>query len=250
MTHGRSVDSSTLGAILLVTAALLAPFGASAQDDAPLPPADVPAEEAAEPADSDAPAETEASAPAEEKPAPRKGDVVTLKNGKILSGVQVVRETPTVVEVQVVPGVEPMSILRRQVANIEYDALAASDVKEGGAGAPSAPAPGGKGELSPELAQKLGTSITDAPLDLRDRDVVEVVTELASKVDAPLEITPEVQKLPERERAWTATIPADTSLMSLLREWLPKSFPDLDVEIANDRVRLRLKSEGATEDGN
>lgn len=221
------------------------PDSAAAQADAaPADAADAPEDvDAADaPEEGDAPDAPKAPA-ANAKPLP-KGDVVTLKNGKVLAGVQVVRESPTTVEVQVVPGVEPISIMRRQVASIDYDDLEASDIKEGGAGNMPAPAPGNdKGEVSPELAQKLGASVTEEALKLNRADVVETVTGFAEKVGAALEVLPEVQQLPKLDREWTVEIPAGTSFMTVLRETLPSSFPGLNVEIANDRVRLGAKAE-------
>lgn len=260
MTHvrpGRQLIGIAALRVALLLSVLLFPLRYAEAQDAPppappsaRPDAPPPGGAPVDPADAETEESSAAPKPAAAPAAP-KGDVVTLKNGKVLSGVQVVRESPTKVEVQVVPGVEPISILRRQVASIEYDALAPSDVKVGESGGMPAPAPGeGKGETSIELAQKLGTSVTDEPLELKDRDVLEVVKELAAKVDLPLEILPEVQRMPEQDRTWTATIPAKSSLMSVLREWLPKSFPTLDVEITNDRVRLRVKPEGGASDGN
>jgi len=229
----------------LVCAMGLGPAMAQEPSEAPAAEADAaPADAADAPEDGDA-AEAPKAPAAEAKPLP-KGDVVTLKNGKVLAGVQVVRESPTKVEVQVVPGVEPISIMRRQVASIEYDGLEASDIKEGAAGSMPAPAPGSdKGEVSPELAQKLGASVTEEALKLNRADVVDTVTGFAEKVGAPLEVLPEVQQLPKLEREWTVEIPAGTSLMTVLRETLPSSFPTLNVEIANDRVRLGAKADSA-----
>lgn len=240
----------TLLAVMLIT--LMQPV-AGAQDAPPpgpgTPPpafgaAAPPATPPVSPSPANAPQEEAVAAdvaPVEEAPEKPVGDVVTLKNGKVLSGVQVSRESPLVIEVQVVPGVEPLVIPRKQVADIVYDNFAASDIKEGTPGGGNAPPPGRrKGETSIELAQKLGKYVAEEALVIEQRDVIEVITELAEKVEAELEVTPEVQQLPKLDREWTVTIPVETSLITVLRD-LPRDFPQLDAEILADRVRLRLK---------
>lgn len=188
-----------------------------------------------------APGEEAAPAPA---PAPS-GDVVTMKNGKVLQGVQVVSETPMKVTVQVVPGVDPIEIPRKQVVSIDYDDLRPEDIKEGAPAAGAALPPGmRKGETSSELSQKLGKPVTEEDLKVQQRDVVEVLTEFANKVEVPIEMQPEVQKLPPVERRWNGTITGGTSLMSVLLEALPKDFPQLEAEITADRVIIKMKAEG------
>jgi hypothetical protein len=243
--HGggwRFLSASFLAGLLV-----LAGWTARAQDDEPAPDtADETAEEqdgksADDEATDDGKAPRPPAAPAEPAKV-RPGDVVKLKNGKELVGVQVVRETPTIVEVQVVPGVEPISLLRKQVVEIVYDNLQASDIKEGAVGAAPMAAPGGgKGEISIELAQKLGKPVSEEDLVIEGRDVIEVINEFAEKADAAIEIMPEVRQIPDIEREWSVTIPKDTPLTSVLRELLPASFPKLDAELTSDRIRLRLK---------
>ena len=236
-----------LSASFLAGLLVLAGWTARAQDDEPAPEtSDETAEEQdGKSADDEATDDGKAPRPPAVSAEPAKvrpGDVVKLKNGKELVGVQVVRETPTIVEVQVVPGVEPISLLRKQVVEIVYDNLQASDIKEGAVGAAPMAAPGGgKGEISIELAQKLGKPVSEEDLVIDGRDVIEVINEFAEKAEAPIEIMPEVRQIPEIEREWSVTIPKDTPLTSVLRELLPASFPKLDAELTSDRIRLRLK---------
>jgi hypothetical protein len=49
------------------------------------------------------------------------GDVIYLKSGKKITGVQVLRELPDKIEVQVNEKIEPMTLPRRMVKSIEYD---------------------------------------------------------------------------------------------------------------------------------
>lgn len=206
------------------------------------PSANAPAE-AADPAGEPTAAADAAPPQEEEAPAPA-GDTVTLKNGKVLSGVQVVRESPLVIEVQVVPGVDPLVIPRKQVASIDYDEFTAEQAAQRSAGAGPSSTPGRrKGATSIELAQKLGKYVAEEELVIDARDVVEVLQEMAGRVEANIEITPEVRQLDPVDREWTARIPAETSLMTVLRESLPRDFPRLDAEILDDRVRIRIKPE-------
>ena len=207
----------------------------------PAAPAPTPSSEAVDPAGESAIAADAAPGQEEEAPTPI-GDTVTLKNGKVLNGVQVVRESPLVIEVQVVPGVEPLMIPRKQIGSIEYDEFTAEQAERRSAGSGASASPGRrKGATSIELAQKLGKYVADEELVINARDVVEVLQEMASRVEANIEITPEVQQLDPIDREWTARIPAETSLMTVLRESLPRDFPTLDAEILDDRVRIRIK---------
>lgn len=225
-------------ALMLMVAAVL--FAPAAYTQPPPPPAAAPApEEAAEPVDAPpSPAEEAAPAP--------KGDVITLKNGKVMSGVQVLRESPTTIHVQIVAGVDPLAIPRSQIAEIQYDNLSAEEAEEASAEAAGMNEAGlGKGETSLELATKLGQPVTPQDMPLQNRDMLDILKQFADAVGAPLEILPEVQQLPPVERQWRGMIPAGTSFMTILRERLPQDFPAIEADITADRVKIGLKAEAA-----
>jgi len=211
--------------------------------------APAPAEAAQEsPADTSAPMpETgaETAAP-DEAAAPAAGDVITMKDGKVITGVQVVRATPSIIAIQIVPDVEPLELPRKMVESIAYDNLRPEDVKLGMAGGGDEAAGGGQGEISLELATNLGKAVTDTPLPLADRDVVEVLEEFAKKLQVELEILPEVRQMQPARRLWNTTIPAGMAFTTLLREKLPADFPMLEAVFTFERVQLQRKpAEGA-----
>jgi len=229
----------------LTTMIALAGSLAAAQDEAALA-----APESAEesPAVDSAPTPPDATPPsdADTAAAPLTGDVVTLKDGKVMSGVQVVRATPSIVAIQIVPGVEPLELPRKMVESIAYDNLRPEDVKEGMAGQAGDEAGGGQGEISLELATNLGKAVTETPMPLADRDVVEVLEEFATKLEVELEILPEVRQMQPARRLWNATIPAGMAFTTLLREKLPADFPMLEAVFTFERVQLQRKPvEGA-----
>jgi hypothetical protein len=182
----------------------------------------------------------------DEAAAPVAGDVITMKDGKVITGVQVVRATPSIIAIQIVPDVEPLELPRKMVESIAYDNLRPEDVKLGMADGSGEAAGGGQGEISLELATNLGKSVTDTPLPLADRDVVEVLEEFARKLDVELEILPEVRQMQPARRLWNTTIPAGMAFTTLLREKLPADFPMLEAVFTFERVQLQRKpAEGA-----
>lgn len=203
-----------------------------AQEAAAPPPADAPPG----PPPGDAPPpppDADASAPE-----PATGDTIKLVDGKVMTNVQVVRATPSIVEVQIVPGVDPLQIPRKMVTDIIYDNLRPEDVTLGKNGAGADGPGGGQGEISLTLAKNLGKPVTEEELQIANQDVVAVLEDFAKKLEVGLEIMPEVRQMPEPRRLWNTTIPAGMAFTTLLREKLPKDFPQLEAVFTFEKVQL------------
>ncbi|MCC6145621.1 MAG: hypothetical protein IT368_17580 [Candidatus Hydrogenedentes bacterium] len=187
-------------------------------------------------------AATDESTP-EPAPVPVEGDVIHLKSGKVIGGAQVVRQGPTLLYVQVMPGVAPLELPLSQVESVDYDDKDPQQQRE--TASPSAPAAEpdyieGK-ELSPELSKKLRASISDTPLSIQTEDYVEVLTRIAAEMNIPLTMGPKIKALTPKDRQWSAEVPAGTSFISLLYDHLLRTFPRVKETYEYGQIQLTLR---------
>lgn len=187
----------------------------------------------------------EAAPPPPPKPV---GDVIKLKGGAELKGVQVLRRTPHGYDVEVAEGVPPLRIPWRQVEKIifdAYDPLRERRAKQTMSGNPeSSLIPGEK--LSPDLVKKLSAAISDTPLEYNQRDLVEVLEELSTQLGIAIHVGQPVKDLPPDQRLWTVKLEPGASLMTLLRDHLQKTFAQLDVVYQFDKLLITSKEEALT----
>lgn len=175
------------------------------------------------------------------KPLP--GDVVVLKNGKSITGIQVLRETPVAVEIVTAPGAEPMRVPRKQVQEVQYDDVDPSHMPEVVPEVAAAPDIMEGNELQPEFHAKLMKPLSDAPISFENTDVVEMLRDLRERAGVPLVMLPGVHNTPVAARQWTVTIPAGTPLMSLLQDAFAKQFPKFQVVFEFDRVVVKTEQD-------
>jgi hypothetical protein len=230
--------------------------GAAAQ---PAPPPTPPGPRPATPGktvtpESDAPAGEVDAGTAPEAPAVEKvltGDIITLKNGRVLSGVQVLRETANRVEVQVLEGDAPLAILKKQIENIERDDVEPGKPKR------EKPAPVAEAEnediiinaskIPSELNEKLMQPLPDLILTmLPGQDYVMVLADISAQTGVPIEIAPELAALPAEQRIWSSTPASGTTLFTLLLDDLRKSFPDIVVAYEESGLIIRARAAVAT----
>lgn len=175
--------------------------------------------------------------------APVKGDVIELKYGKSLKGVQILRETPKEVEVQTVAGVDPLQIPRGQVANITYDNVDPRvPSQSGGAGADGARPEIMGQELSPEFHEKLTKSLTEEPLKFDNLVLPKIIGEiqrLSSVSD--IKVNPSVGRIPNAETKRSFEIAPGTTLLSFLQNDFAKMYPQLTVELRYDAIYINTK---------
>lgn len=171
------------------------------------------------------------------------GDILMMKSGAIMSGVQIIRSSPTQYEVEILPGMEPMKIPRRQVKMVEMDnidPLRERRLRE------SMPKPedelmtGGK-ELDPAFVEKLKKPIPGAPLIFDKEDYVTVFAKLAQKTKVEIIIDPALKKLLPAQRLWTLKITEKTTLMEILQKKWATDFKTGKVTYELNKVILKEK---------
>lgn len=194
------------------------------------------------------PAEPTPAPPEQAPPALPEGDIVHLENGKQLVGVQVLRETPTAVEVLAMEGVPPLALPRTQVKKIIYD-----DID------PNQPGWSKKKdekkdklevilgeEVSAEFHRKLTKPLTeDQPLKYENEGYVRLLTDLAKRADVALEVAEPAKQIPVEKRKASFTIKPGTSLLTFLQNTFLKDFPQLGVKIQFDKIILTSKKAAA-----
>ncbi|MBX7256386.1 MAG: hypothetical protein K1Y02_08495 [Candidatus Hydrogenedentes bacterium] len=212
------------------------------------------AAEKAKPGDAEAatdanakPQEGAAAAEAEAQPVPLKGDILHMKNGKVISGFQVLRETASSYVLEVVSGDDiTLEVPRRQVTSVDYDDIDPNAPK------PAADENSGERELvsisgqkvTPELQEKLSADISTPPLSFADADLVDILNDVSKRVDGVLSVDQSVVALPPADRKWTVDVKPQTTLIQFLRDDLIAKFPALELVLLTDKTVIATK-EGA-----
>lgn len=189
----------------------------------------------------------EGAAPKEEEaPAPTvyEGDVLYLKTGSVMSGVQILSSTPLFFEVELVKGVEPLLIPRNQVERVEFDDIdPARDRLRATLFPPSEEVSLASGErVSRYLMEKLSGRVSDAPLSYNQTDFVMILRETAERLKVKLTIDSSIENKPPNQRRWTLTTKPETTLMSLLREDLQDQFKFAEVLFEYDTIVVLTKA--------
>ncbi len=184
----------------------------------------------------------------DEAPPPPDGDIVTLKTGKKLTGMQVLRETPTSVEMLAMEGVPPLILPRTQVQSIQYDAI---DPNKPGWNkqeeeAASKPEVIMGEEVSAEFHRKLTKPLSEnEPVKFEDEGYVRLLRELSRRADVMLEVAEAAKELPVDQRQASFTVKPGTSLLTFLQDDFLKAFPQLAVKIQFDKIILTSKEAAA-----
>lgn len=182
------------------------------------------------------------------KPELPAGDVITLKTGKVLRNVQVLKTTLTEIHVQTLLGggeeLPPLVVPRKYVQSIEYDDFdpnaATALAKQQGQHTPGIMS---GFAVSRDMGEKLHQKLSP-PLNFQDRDLVELLRELSERTGVVIDVSEEVRALPSQNRRWTFQSAEDLTLFLLFQEKLPQKFPDLTVDYQFDRVLVRPKTDG------
>lgn len=190
--------------------------------------------------------EEEVTAPEEGRtPAPKthEGDVLYLKSGMVMSGVQILKSTPFFYEVQLVEGVDPLRINRKQVLRVEYDDIDPARERIRKLLFPSTEevtlATGER--VSRGLMEKLSGPVNAAPLLYDAVDFITILKEVTGRLKVKLTIHPSVENKLPRQRLWTLTTKPDKTLMSLLREDLQNQFKFVEVMFEYDTIVVLTK---------
>lgn len=186
----------------------------------------------------------ETDTPEETTEARLDGDVIRLKSGKILSGVQIMRSTPHFYEVQLVEGVPPLQIPRNQVESVEMDdfdpvrdrlrreLFPETEVVSLASGE----------KVTRDLMDKLEGPVSAEALSYQRKDFVAILKDIAADLDVKLRIHPSVRAIQPNQRRWKLETTPETTFMSLLRDDLVSQFDSIEVVFENDTVSIMTKA--------
>jgi hypothetical protein len=189
------------------------------------------------------PATSEASTPPEPDNARPQGDMVTLRNGRQLTGFRVVRETSAEVVLRLTAGGLELRLPRSQIASIERDEARRPGESEAEHGETAGEKLLHGVKLAPVLNRRLQRPLSEEPIDVEDQDFIERVRALSQRAQVPLSVSGKVREIPQDERRWNTRIPAGRSLFQVLNDHLLKDFPALAVSYRFDEVVITHASE-------
>lgn len=173
------------------------------------------------------------------------GDIIYFKSGKKMTGIQVLRELPDKIEVQVSENTESLLLPRRLIKSIEYDNIdplkekrqkeiqSAQQLNEN-------VIPGE--ELSQEFNQKMRAPLSDTVISYKDEGLLKILGELTQKAGVTLEIDESIKTIPLEERKKSFEIPAGTSLYKFLQTDFATTFPNIQITYKYDKICISLKN--------
>ena len=173
------------------------------------------------------------------------GDIIYFKSGKKMSGVQVLRELPDKIEVQVSENSEPLLLPRRLIKSIEYDNIdplknkIQKDILS--SQKPDENVILGE-ELSQEFNQKMRAPLSDTVISYKDEGLLKILGELTQKAGVTLEIDESIRTIPPEERKKSFDIPAGTSLYKFLQTDFATACPNIQITYKYDKIFISLKN--------
>jgi len=202
------------------------------------------------PSEESAKEQPETAQPPSEEEITLPGDVIYFKSGKKMQGVQVLRELPDKIEVQVNENLEPLFLPRRMIKSIEYDNIdplrekhkkeILSKQRQNEDIIPGE-------ELSNEFNQKMRAPLSDETISYNNEGLLKILGELTQKAGVKLEVDQSIQTIPQRERKKSFEIPAGTSLYKFLQTDFATAFPNISITYKYDKIYISLKNSSAPE---
>lgn len=190
------------------------------------------------------PAESDGNAPGDVRPIHRTGDQITLKSGKVLHGIKIIRKTPFALTLKVIPGVDPLIIPAKQVASIQYGAL---DPRFD----PPPPLDTADDELrvdvlpatktSSELIEKMGTPFTEERLLYESQDIVSILYIVAIRSGVPVSIGESVEQRPLEDRKVSLVLDPGATMDIFIDEVLAEHAPWLKVRFGIDELHFEVR---------
>lgn len=166
------------------------------------------------------------------------GDVVLLKNGRMLRGVRVVRVTPAMVELEYIPGQETMKMPRKQVAEIQYGQTASQTEHDSGKAGGIAPDVMLGEELSSEFHRKITAPVPDAPLKYENQDLMEILQDLARRIQVEIVFEESVLRMPPADRRVSVTLPAGTAVTTFVRREFREAVPFVKIYYEYEKIHV------------
>jgi len=172
------------------------------------------------------------------RPAPQ-GDVIALKSGAVLKGLQIRRETLSCYVVVIIEDSLWLRVPRAQVRSVAYDAY-----DPPGKRTPESLVAHDRGQvllpgqmISPHLMTCLTTDISDPPLKCQQTDFLAVLEEVATRARLRINVDESVKAMPHEERLWTYHTPPGATVQSLL-DSLVTDVQSLKIVFREDSVLL------------
>jgi hypothetical protein len=170
------------------------------------------------------------------------GDVLILESGSRMTGVQVIRATPQFYEVEVIDGLR-FEIPRRRVKEVIYDDVdPVRDQLQQQLFPEQQEVTIESGErVTSALRDQLMAPVSAEALSYQNQDFVEALEAIKTAGNLNLRIHPSIRELPAHQRRWTIEVPADRTLLALLREDLVAAFDFVEVIFEADRIIVLTK---------
>lgn len=166
-------------------------------------------------------------------------DSVTLKSGRVLQGIKVLRVTPFKLFLEIIPALEPLEIPVKQVSAINYGQPTASESPA----PPPAPASSVEAsrtlqavKISPDLAIRLAAPFTRKALEFNEQDLLNSLRSAGIMSEIPVTFGPELESLPREKRTMTLRISEGISFDRFVRDTLTPQIPWLKIEYRFDSV--------------
>ena len=177
---------------------------------------------------------------AEEEVVELTGDVLTLRSGQVLSGVQIVSESARAYMVQVVEGVDPLVIPRKQVLSVVSDDIEPwSKIYKAAVEANKEVFITGQ-LVPPELVRALQAPLSEEAKAFKEMDFILVLKALAAQVRLPLKFDQPVKDLLLAKRSWSVTVEPGMNFLTLSTNLL-EDFPILNVAPVDKHIMVSIK---------
>lgn len=167
-------------------------------------------------------------------------DQVTLKSGRVLQGVKVVRATPFKLFLEIIPSVEPLEIPAKQVRSIAYGqseteaSVSSKPMPEDNSAESDRVLPAVK--ISPDLAKRMASPISDKEVLFNEQDLLNTLRSAAIMGGVSVTFGPKLENLPPEERTFSLRLAGGISFEAFYRDTLAPQVPWLKMEYRFDTV--------------
>lgn len=170
----------------------------------------------------------------------RREDRITLKSGRELTGVKVIRSTPFKLVLEVIPSLEPLEIPTRQVAGITYGEPETIETAE--TSPPESTEDSTRVlqavKLSPDLVKKMSESLSEKTIDFTRQDIINPLRSAGIMSDVPITFGKTLENLPVEQRILSLILMEGVSFDDFLRNTVAPKAPWLKIEYRFDSVHF------------
>lgn len=171
----------------------------------------------------------------------RYDDQVTLKSGRVIQGVRVVRVTPFKLFLEVIPTVEPLEIPAKQVVSIAYgqpepkqSTVMASPPEDSTESDQVLQAV----KMAPDLAKRMSSPISEKEVLFNEQDLLNTLRSAGIMSGVPVTFGPHLEKIPPEERTFSLRLADGASFEEFFRDTIVPQVPWLKMEYRFDTVHF------------